>query len=63
MARLAEVRRAHGLTQAQLAAASGVHRVTIARLELGEVSPKLETLERIADALGVTIDEVVRGTA
>ena len=59
IARLAEVRRAHGMTQEQLAALSGVHRVTIARFECGTVSPKLETLQRLADALEVPIDELV----
>lgn len=56
IARLAEVRREKGMTQEQLAAASGVHRVTIARFETGKVSPKLKTLKRLADALRVPID-------
>lgn len=59
IARLAEVRQAHGMTQEQLAAATGVHRVTIARIETGDVSPKAETLKRLADALGVLVDDLI----
>jgi transcriptional regulator with XRE-family HTH domain len=59
IARLAEVRQAHGMTQEQLAAATGVHRVTIARIETGDTSPKAETLKRIADALGVLVDDLM----
>jgi transcriptional regulator with XRE-family HTH domain len=56
---LAEVRQAKGMTQEQLAAVTGVHRVTIARIETGEVSPKAETLKRLADALGVLVDDLM----
>lgn len=48
------------MTQDQLAAVSGVHRVTIARIETGAASPKAETLKRLADALGVRIDDLMR---
>jgi mRNA interferase RelE/StbE len=59
MARLAEVRQLKGMTQEQLAAVSGVHRVTIARIETGEASPLAETLKRLADALGVAMDDLM----
>ena len=59
IARLAQERQARGMTQEQLAEASGVHRVTIARIETGEVSPKAETLKRLADALGVLVDDLM----
>jgi transcriptional regulator with XRE-family HTH domain len=59
IARLAEVRQAHGMTQEQLSELTGVHRVTIARIETGEVSPKAETLRRLADALGVLVDDII----
>lgn len=59
IARLAEARQAKGMTQEQLAAATGVHRVTIARIETGEASPKAETLKRLADALGVRMDDLM----
>ena len=59
IARLAQVRQSKGLTQEQLSAATGVHRVTIARIETGEVSPKVETLKRLADALGVLVDDLI----
>ena len=47
------------MTQEQLAAVSGVHRVTIARIETGETSPKADTLKRLADALGVLVDDLM----
>ena len=53
--RLAELRKAKGFSQEKLAALSGVSRVTIARLETGKTSTTLQTLERIAAALGVTV--------
>lgn len=57
--KLAALRKAMGLSQDKLSALSGVHRVTIARLELGTQSPTLETLKKLADALNVPIDELV----
>lgn len=56
---LAEVRKAHGLTQQTLAERSGVARVTIARLETGKSSPMLQTLEKLAKALGVAVADIV----
>lgn len=44
---------AAGLTQEKLAAAAGVGRVTIARIESGEQSPSYKTLLALAAALGV----------
>ena len=59
IARLADVRRAAGLTQEQLAALSHVHRVTIARIETGVACPRIDTLERLANALGVLVDDLI----
>lgn len=59
IARLAEVRRDKGMSQQALATASGVHRVTIARFETGKASPNVQTMAKLAAALGVTIDEIV----
>lgn len=59
IARLADVRRAAGLTQEQLAEKSHVHRVTIARIETGVAVPKVDTLERLAVALGVLVDDLI----
>jgi transcriptional regulator with XRE-family HTH domain len=47
------------MSQQALAAASGVHRVTIARFETGKASPNVQTMQKLAAALGVTIDEIV----
>jgi len=51
--RIARTRKTHGLTQAELAEAAGVGRVTISRLENGEQSPRYQTLKELAEALGV----------
>ena len=51
-----EVRRARidsGLTQAQLYEMTGISQTLIGRIESGKANPRLETLERIADALGL----------
>jgi transcriptional regulator with XRE-family HTH domain len=48
------------MTQEALAAKAEINRVTLARLERAEHPPNLDTLERIARALGVTIADLVR---
>jgi len=52
-ARLRELRLAAGLTQAELARRTGIHRPNIARVEAGRHTPSLETLARLATAIGV----------
>lgn len=43
----------HGLTQAALAEVLGMRQSAIARLELGEQNPRVETLLRLSDVLGM----------
>lgn len=50
---IAAARIAKGWTQRQLADALGVGQSIIARWETGGRTPKMQTLQRIADALGV----------
>lgn len=47
------------MSQEQLAAVSGVHRVSIARYEAGVISPTVRVLEKIAKALGVPVAELL----
>lgn len=49
------LREARGLSQRELAEQVGTTQSAIARLEGGNVSPSLATLDRIADALGVEL--------
>ena len=42
-----------GMTQADLAEKAGIHRPDLSDLENGRHSPTLETVEKIAKALGV----------
>ncbi|MEQ9449856.1 MAG: helix-turn-helix transcriptional regulator [Rhodospirillaceae bacterium] len=48
-----------GLTQGALAERAGVNRVTVAELETGRKQGSVDTLKRIAEALGVTIDDLI----
>lgn len=58
-ARLRELRREAGLTQAELARRTGIHRPNIARVEAGRHTPSLETLARLASAIGVPTTRVL----
>ncbi|HEX2675073.1 MAG TPA: helix-turn-helix transcriptional regulator [Polyangiales bacterium] len=58
-ARLRELRLAAGLTQAELARRTGIHRPNIARVEAGRHTPSLETLARLASAIGVSTTVVL----
>ena len=57
-ARIREIRKASKLSQEQLAEKVNVDFRHISRLELGNNSPPIETLERIAQALNVEIKEL-----
>ena len=58
--RVVTLREQRGLSQEALAARAGVHRMTIQRLEQAAHPPILDTLERIAHALGVTLADLVK---
>lgn len=60
-ARLRRLRLAAGLTQAELARRTGIQRPNIARLESGRHTPSLETLGRLASAIGVPAARVLVG--
>jgi transcriptional regulator with XRE-family HTH domain len=56
---LRSLRAARGLTQQKLAQASGVPRATLATLESGGGNPTLQVLVRVAQALRVSLEELV----
>lgn len=60
---LKEIRRSRGLSQARLSDLSGVHRVTIARYEAGTNEPTAKNLAKLAKALGVTMEDLMREKA
>ena len=49
-------RRRAGLSQRRLAELTGVPQPAIARIERGGVSPRLETLERLLEGTGMTLE-------
>jgi len=57
-ARLLKRRQAAGLSQEQLAAASGIAQADISRIERGQVNPTAATLQTLGAPLGVTLDYV-----
>lgn len=58
--RVVELRIARNLSQEALAQKARINRVTLARLEHALHPPRLDTLERLARALGVPIADLVR---
>jgi transcriptional regulator with XRE-family HTH domain len=58
--RLKTLRRLRALSQEELAEESGVGRATISRIERGETGAHGRTLRRLAKALGVGVEELVR---
>jgi transcriptional regulator with XRE-family HTH domain len=47
-----------GMTAGELAAKSGVARNTISRIERGVVEPQAGTLQKLAEALGVSVADL-----
>lgn len=56
MEKLKELRKMQGLTQTELGTRVGVMKSTISMYENGIHEPDIETLKRIADILGVSLD-------
>lgn len=53
------LREHHNLTQTNVCGRSGVDLATYSRIEQGHASPKLDTLIRIAAAIGVSLSDLV----
>jgi transcriptional regulator with XRE-family HTH domain len=58
-ANVTQLREARGLTQQQIAKLAGVPRATWAHLESGTANPTLSVLHRAANALQITIEELI----
>jgi transcriptional regulator with XRE-family HTH domain len=60
---LARLRQDAGLTQEELANQASVHRTQVGLLEAGKRLPRIDTLIKLAGALGVNSEQLLRGIA
>ena len=58
---LAELRKEHGMTQAELGEKLGVTNKTVSRWETGSYMPPVEMLEELSTLYGLTINELLEG--
>lgn len=58
--RIRELREAHGLTQEGLGERASLSYKFIGEIERGSANPTIDTLSRLASALGVTVSDLVR---
>ena len=61
MKRIAQIRKDKSITQEQLAADTGLDRVAIANIETGKRRPTVTTIYRLANGLGVKIEDLFSG--
>ena len=54
--RIAQLRKLAGLSQEQLSERAGLQRTHVSRIEAGKYAVTLETIQAIAEALGMTVD-------
>ncbi|MBR4080187.1 MAG: helix-turn-helix transcriptional regulator [Clostridia bacterium] len=57
---IGRLRTVRGLTQDVLAGLAGLHRPHLTSIENGRKAPSVDTLWRIADALGIPLSELIR---
>lgn len=57
--RLAEWRRRRKLSLRRLGEISGVHYVSLAKIEAGKIDPRLSTLLNVCGALNISIQQLV----
>ncbi len=60
---LKKLRVLNALTQAELAQSAGLTPAAVARIERNEAEPRMTTLRKLAEALGVNPAELVKGDA
>ena len=60
MDNIREARKAQGLTQEQLAELIGVTQGTVAQWENGLTHPSFEKIPKVANALGITVEELLK---
>ena len=58
---IAELRKKQGLTQQQLADKLNLSNKTISKWELGNGSPDISNLPVLAEMLGISVDELLKG--
>lgn len=56
------LRQSRGLSQDQLANLSGIHRASISALERDDSNPSLRSVMQVAEALGVSLEELLSST-
>ena len=59
VANLKAIRKQRGMTQGELATLVGINRITIIKYESGKVDPTIESATKLANVLGVTVDELI----
>lgn len=59
--RIRELRELRWLSQDKLAFESGIHRTWIGIVERGQRNLTIENIERLAKALGVSVEELFKG--
>lgn len=57
---LKQIRIQKGMTQGDIVRALGVSRSFVSNIENGKTNPTLSTIKRIADALGVSVDRLLK---
>jgi transcriptional regulator with XRE-family HTH domain len=58
--RIQQIRRSKGITQMELSYRCEMERSNMRRIEAGGTNPTILTLRKIASALGVEIDEILK---
>jgi transcriptional regulator with XRE-family HTH domain len=58
--RIRQLRKEHGWSQAELGSQVGTDSQRISRYENGRITPSVDALVRLAEALGVSVDYLVR---
>jgi transcriptional regulator with XRE-family HTH domain len=58
---LAGIRKIKGLSQEELATRSGLHAVAITYIETGKRLPKLNTIYKLANGLGIPVASLFKG--
>lgn len=60
--KIAQLRKLRDWTQEQLAHKMGVHKSHVSRWESGQMALKIETLERLAEVFGISLDDLTNSS-